>query len=133
PLAAFERQVRGYKISKRFDSDISGVCAGMAIRLDGQTVQSVRLSFGGMAGIVKRAAQAEAAIAGQPWTESTVRQAQQALARDFKPMTDMRASEAYRLQVAQNLIERLWLETRPEQPLSRSQTNVFDVMPHAIA
>lgn len=133
PLAAFERQVRGYKVSKRFDSDISAVCAGMAIRVDGKRVESVRLAFGGMAAIVKRADQAEAAITGQPWTETTVRQAQQALTRDFKPMTDMRATDAYRLQVAQNLIERLWLETRPEQPLSRSQTNVFDVMPHAIA
>ena len=133
PLAAFQRQVHGYKISKRFDSDISAVCAGMAIRLQGKQVQSVRLAFGGMAAIVKRAGHAEAAIAGQPWTEATVRQAQRALAQDFQPMTDMRASDAYRMQVAQNLIERLWLQTRPEQPLQRAATNVFDVMPHAIA
>ena len=133
PLAAFQRQVRGYKISKRFDSDISAVCAGMAVQLQGEQVQDVRLSFGGMAAIVKRAAHAEAAISGQPWSEHTVRQAQQALVQDFTPMTDMRATDAYRLQVAQNLIERLWLETRPGQPLPRAQTNVFDVMPHAIA
>ena len=133
PLAAFQRQVRGYKISKRFDSDISAVCAGMAVQLAGDRVQSVRLAYGGMAAIVKRAAHAEAAIAGQPWTEATVRRAQAALAQDFQPMTDMRATDGYRLQVAGNLIERLWLETRPDAALTRAQTNVFDVMPHAIA
>ncbi|HMN57713.1 MAG TPA: xanthine dehydrogenase small subunit, partial [Ottowia sp.] len=67
PLAAFARQVRGYKISKRFDCDISALCAGMAIELAGGTVQGIRLAYGGMAGIVKRAAHAEAAILGQPW------------------------------------------------------------------
>ena len=75
-------------------------------------VSTVRFAFGGMAAIVKRAAQAEAALLGQPWTEATLRAAQQALADDFQPLTDMRASADYRLQVAQNLLRRLWLETR---------------------
>lgn len=133
PHAAFARQVRGYKISKRFDCDISALCAGFAIELDGETVQSVRLAYGGMAATVKRAAQAEAAVLGQPWTEATVRAAQQALAQDFKPLSDMRASAAYRLQVAQNLIQRFWLETRPDDALPTHQTSVFSVMPHAAA
>ena len=133
PLAAFQRQLRGYKISKRFDCDISALCAGMAIDLDGDTVRSVRLAYGGMAGTVKRAAQAEAALLGQPWTLSAVRAAQQALERDFQPLTDMRASAAYRLQVARNLIERLWLETRTAAPLAAGETSVFSVLPHAAA
>ncbi len=133
PLAAFERQLRGYKISKRFDCDISALCAGFAIARDGDTVRSVRLAYGGMAATVKRAAHAEAAIVGQPWTQATVRAAQQALAQDFKPMSDMRASAGYRLQVAQNLLQRLWLETRAADPLPASATNVFSVMPHAVA
>lgn len=132
PLAAFNRQVRGYKISKRFDCDISALCAGMAIELAGGAVKSIRLAYGGMAGIVKRAAHAEAAILGQPWTQATVRAAQQAIKQDFSPLTDMRASDGYRLQVAQNLIERLWLETRLEAPLAPSDTSVFSVMPHAV-
>ena len=82
---------------------------------------------------MKRAAQAEAALVGQPWTQATVRAAQQALAQDFKPLSDMRASAAYRLQVAQNLLQRLWLETRVADPLPTSATNVFSVMPHATA
>ena len=133
PLAAFARQVRGYKISKRFDCDISALCAGMAIELAGGTVQSIRLAYGGMAGIVKRAAHAEAAVLGQPWTQATVRSAQQAMKQDYQPLTDMRASDGYRLQVAQNLIERLWLETRAEAPLAARDTSVFSVMPHAAA
>jgi xanthine dehydrogenase small subunit len=133
PLAAFARQVRGYKISKRFDCDISALCAGMAIALDGDTVASVRLAYGGMAATVKRAAQAEAALLGKPWTQASVRAAQAALALDFKPLSDMRASAAFRLQVAQNLLQRLWLETRPGDPLPASATSVFSVLPHAMA
>ncbi|WP_156374466.1 xanthine dehydrogenase small subunit [Pseudorhodoferax sp. Leaf274] len=133
PLAAFARQVRGYKISKRFDCDISALCAGMAIALDGDTVASVRLAYGGMAATVRRAAQAEAALLGKPWTQATVRAAQAALALDFKPLSDMRASAAFRLQVAQNLLQRLWLETRPGDPLPASATSVFSVLPHAAA
>jgi xanthine dehydrogenase small subunit len=126
-------QVRAYKISKRFDCDISAVCAGLAITLHGDSIVAARLAFGGMAGIVKRAAQAEAALLGQPWTEPTLQAAQAALAADFQPLTDMRASAAYRLQVAQNLLRRFWLETRPHDPLPPQATQVWAVMPHTAA
>ncbi|MBJ2157451.1 xanthine dehydrogenase small subunit [Variovorax sp. IB41] len=133
PLAAMRRQVRAYKISKRFDCDISALCAGFAIELDegGDTVKAVRLAFGGMAATVRRAANAEAALVGKPWTQSSVATAKLALAQDFKPLSDMRASADYRLQVAQNLIQRLWLETRTEDALSLEETSVWSVMPHA--
>ncbi|WP_372527534.1 xanthine dehydrogenase small subunit [Piscinibacter sp.] len=131
PMAA-RRQVRAYKISKRFDSDISAVCAGLSIELDGDTVKQVRLAYGGMAAIVKRAPQAEAAVQGQPWTQATVDAAKAALARDFTPLTDMRASAAYRLQVALNLLQRFWLETRRTNPLPIQATSVWSVMPHDV-
>ena len=130
PLAALQRQVRAYKISKRFDCDISAVCAGLAIELDGDKVKAVRLAFGGMAATVKRAAAAEAALVGQAWDEVAVERAQVALAQDFSPLTDMRASAGYRLQVAQNLVRRFWLETRGKDPLPASATSVFSVLPH---
>ncbi len=130
PLGVSSRQLRAYKISKRFDCDISAVCAGLAIELDGGVVESVRLAYGGMAATVKRAARAEAALVGQPWTQATVAAAKAALAQDFKPLSDMRASAAYRLQVAQNLLQRFWLETRVENPLGAGATSVFSVMPH---
>ena len=129
PLAA-DRQVRAYKISKRFDCDISALCAGLAIELDGHTVREVRLAYGGMAATVKRAAAAEAALLGKAWSAENVARAQTALTQDFKPLSDMRASATYRLQVAQNLLQRFWFETRTENPLSASATSVFSVMPH---
>jgi len=130
PLNGPARAVRAYKISKRFDCDISALCAGFAIELNGDVVASVRLAYGGMAATVKRAATAEAALVGQPWSQAAVRAAQAALAQDFKPLSDMRASAAYRLQVAQNLLQRFWLETRTENPLPGTATSVFSVMPH---
>ncbi|HEY0955494.1 MAG TPA: xanthine dehydrogenase small subunit [Roseateles sp.] len=103
--------VSTHKISKRHDSDISAVCAVLALQLRNGTVQQARFVFGGMAGIVKRAAAAEAAVVGQPWVEATAEAAALALPQDFQPLTDMRASDGYRLKVAQNLLRKLWLET----------------------
>jgi xanthine dehydrogenase small subunit len=113
PDAAWARNLRAYKISKRFDSDISAVFAALAITLDGDRVADVRLAFGGMAATVRRAATAEAVLRGQAWSAATLAAAQAALARDFTPLDDMRASAAYRLRVAQNLLQRFWLETQP--------------------
>ncbi|MBS0444775.1 MAG: xanthine dehydrogenase small subunit [Proteobacteria bacterium] len=132
PALPAARQVRAYKISKRFDCDITAVCGGFAIELDGDTVREIRLVFGGMAAICKRAPKAEAAIAGRPWNEATLREAQAALDGDFTPMTDMRASKEYRAQVARNLLERLWLETRRNDPLDVTQTSVFASLAHDV-
>jgi len=118
-------QVRAYKISKRFDGDISAVCAGLALRLDGDRVQDVRLAFGGMAATVQRAAHAEAALRGRVWNDAAVDAAAAALAQDFSPMTDLRATAGYRLRVAANLLRRFGLETRLQDPLLPQQTSVF--------
>jgi xanthine dehydrogenase small subunit len=123
------RQVRAYKISKRFDSDISAVCAGLSLTLQGDTVADIRLAFGGMAATVKRAAQAEATLVGQVWNQTSLDQAKAALARDFQPLSDMRASSDYRLQVVQNLLQRFWLETRTENPLPTSACSVWAFEP----
>ncbi len=130
PLAVTVRQVRGYKISKRFDCDISALCAGLSIELEGDVVKAVRLAFGGMAATVKRAAHAEAALLGGAWSQEAVNAAKTAIATDYQPLSDMRASAAYRLQVAQNLLQRFWLETRASNPLPAPFTSVFSVMPH---
>ena len=127
PLAATNRQMRAYKISKRFDCDISAVCAGLSITLDEDTVREVRLAFGGMAATVQRAAHAEAALHGQPWSQAAVDAAKAALTEDFKPLSDMRASAAYRMQAAQNLLQRFWLETRRVDPLPVEMTRVWSV------
>ncbi len=98
--------LRCYKISKRFDQDISAVCGCFNVSVEGGMVTAARIAFGGMAGVPKRATLAEAALVGQPWTLATVEAAAQAMAGDFSPLSDMRASAAYRLTTAQNLMIR---------------------------
>ncbi|SBS29749.1 4-hydroxybenzoyl-CoA reductase subunit gamma [Marinomonas aquimarina] len=105
-----ERQLYVYKISKRLDDDISAVCAAFSIELKDGVVQQARLGFGGMAATPARAFHAEQALLGQPFSEQGIEAAQQALAQDFSPIDDVRASGAYRLQVAQNLLLRAVLE-----------------------
>ncbi len=100
-----------YKLSKRFDQDISAVCAGFRVLRDGPQVADARLAFGGMAGVPKRAAHAERALAGSVWEEASVRRAMDALALDFKPLTDQRGSSAYRMEAARNLLWRFYLES----------------------
>jgi xanthine dehydrogenase small subunit len=125
PPAAPALQVRAYKISKRYDCDISALALGAGVALDGDIVREVRLVYGGMAAIVKRASNAEQAVAGKPWNEATVRAAQAALERDYTPLTDMRASAEYRMTAAQNLIERFWLETRTHDRQPARALNVW--------
>ncbi len=129
PLPSTSQRVRAYKISKRCDCDISALCAAFTIDLDGGTVRSVRLAYGGMAAIVKRAAAAEVALLGRVWNAEAVQAAQQALAQDFQPLSDLRASAAYRLQVAQNLLQRFWLETRTVDPLPAHATRIWPIRP----
>ena len=117
--------LRAYKLSKRFDSDISGLAAALAITLDGEVVRDARFAFGGMAATVRRATAAETAVRGQPWNEATAKAAAAALARDFTPITDLRASASYRQRAAANLLQRFWLETRRAAPLVAAQSTVW--------
>lgn len=98
--------LRCYKLSKRFDQDISAVCGGLNITRDGDMITAARLAYGGMAGTPKRAHAAEAALIGQPFSEATMRSAMAAMADDFQPLSDMRASASYRMQTAQNMLLR---------------------------
>ncbi|MEE4187593.1 MAG: xanthine dehydrogenase small subunit [Roseobacter sp.] len=103
-------RLKCYKLSKRFDQDISAVCGCFSIRVENGQVSDARLAFGGMAGTPKRASLAEAALTGAPWTEATVTAAMQALEHDFTPLSDMRASAGYRMTTARNMLRRYWLE-----------------------
>ncbi|MBI5256789.1 MAG: xanthine dehydrogenase small subunit [Burkholderiales bacterium] len=125
PLPQPQHQLRAYKLSKRFDSDISALAAGLWLQLDAGVVRAARFAFGGMAATVQRARGAEAAVVGQTWTEATLQAAMAALEADFTPLTDLRASAAYRRRAARHLLQRLWLETRPEAPLAPEQLSVW--------
>lgn len=100
-----------YKISKRRDEDISSVAVGMNVQVENGMITEAVLAFGGMAATPKRAAAAEAALIGQPWSEATLVAAAAKLPEDFQPLTDMRATSDYRMKVAQNLFRRFWHET----------------------
>ncbi len=101
---------RVYKLSKRFDQDISAVCGGFNVTVVDGIVTAARIAFGGMAGTPHRAAAVEAALVGQAWTAETVEAAAARFAEDYTPMSDMRASAAYRLQAAQNMLRRYFAE-----------------------
>lgn len=107
-----------WKVSKRREEDISAVAAGFRVALDGDRIAEARIAFGGMAATPKRAAAAEAALAGQPFAASSFAAAAARLPDDFAPIDDMRASGGYRMRVAQNLFRRFWLsqaEAAPER------------------
>ena len=103
--------LRVSKLSKRFDQDISAVCGAFAITVDSGRVTSARIAFGGMAGIPKRASQTEAALTGADWSEAAIETACTALEADFTPLSDMRASAAYRMEAARGMLRRYWLES----------------------
>lgn len=110
---------RCYKISKRFDQDISAVCAAFVVTVTDGIVRDIRIGYGGVGATPTRAPGAEAALLGQAWTEAIIRNAMTALDQDFSPISDMRASAWYRRTAARNLLMKLFLETseRPETRL----------------
>lgn len=109
PKAPLET-LRVYKLSKRFDQDISAVCGAFNITHDNGLIQSARIAFGGMAGTPQRATAVEAALIGEPWTAQTIDEAASVFAQDYTPMTDMRASAEYRLEAAQNMLRRAFAD-----------------------
>ena len=125
PKPKAQQVFRTYKLAKRYDSDISAVCAGFCFTLIGPTISEARIACGGVAAIPKRATQTEQTLIGQDWTEATVQAAMSALADDFSPLSDMRASAENRLESLKNLMRRFYLETRLEQPLNPEQASVF--------
>ena len=127
PLPQPGHTLRVYKLSKRYDCDISGLAAGLWLHLVASVVVDARFAFGGMAGVVKRAAGAEAAVCGRRWTDSAAQAAMAALDSDFQPLSDLRASASYRQRTARNLLQRLWLETRPDAPLASAQVSVWSL------
>ena len=102
--------LRCYKLSKRFDQDISAVCGCISITGNGTEILTARIAFGGMAGTPKRALAAEEVLIGQPFCEAAFADAAERLAEDFTPLSDWRASADYRMLAAQNLLRRFFLE-----------------------
>ena len=112
PKATTQEFSRVYKISKRFEDDISAVCLALNLQLEGGVVRSASIGVGGVAATPVRARQTEAMLQGKPWSQATARAAAQTLQAEFSPISDMRATAAYRRTVLGNLLERYWLESQ---------------------
>mgnify|MGYP000913317929 CR=1 FL=1 len=116
--------LRVYKISKRFDDDISTVCLAIRMTLvDGQ-VSTIAIGAGGVAATPVRARQTEATLLGQAWNADTVMAAVATLRAEFQPISDMRASAAYRQTVLGNLLQRFWLESQGLQAINLESVSV---------
>jgi xanthine dehydrogenase small subunit len=115
-----------YKLSKRFDQDISTVIGAYRLRVDNGKVAELRAAYGGMAATTARAKHVEAAVTGKPWTAETLIGVDALIAQDFQPMTDHRGTDAYRLRAAANLVRRLQLETTRETTAGE-QTGVWQL------
>jgi xanthine dehydrogenase small subunit len=100
-----------YKLSKRFDQDISTVIGAFRLQIESGKVAELRAAYGGMAATTARAKHIEAALIGKPWTADTLKDIDSLIAKDFQPMTDHRGTDAYRLRAAANLVRRLQAET----------------------
>lgn len=120
--------LRAYKISKRYEDDISAVCLAIRLRLEGERVVDISIGAGGVAAVPVRARRTEAALLGHIWSEALVAQAAQVLREEFSPISDMRASAAYRRQVLGQLLQRLWLQTQ-----GHAHINLESVSPMELA
>jgi xanthine dehydrogenase small subunit len=113
--------LRAYKISKRFDDDISAVCLVVRMELEGDRVKDIAIGAGGVAATPVRAPQAEAFLAGRDWTADTATQAGEVLRAEFQPISDMRAGADYRRAVLGNLMRRFWRESQGETAINLEQ------------
>ena len=124
PSLAEDAKFFVHKISKRMDDDISAVCGAFYWNeVDGE-LQNIRMAFGGMAAIPKRASKCEAVLNNKAWSEALLIEAQQAIETDFQPIDDARASALYRMNIAKNLLRRVWLDSSSAQPTTQVQDYV---------
>jgi xanthine dehydrogenase small subunit len=104
PLPRDDEVLACYKISKRRDLDISSFTAAIWMRRDGDTIGGVRIAYGGVAAMVVRLPETEAALAGEPMTEATWRNAGRIARGEIKPISDVRGSAEYRSTLAENIL-----------------------------
>jgi xanthine dehydrogenase small subunit len=131
PARAPGTTMRAYKVSRRHDQDISSIYVAIRLDLDGGRIDGARIGCGGVAATPCRATAAERAIEGRDWNEATARAAMAAIAAEFAPITDMRATAGYRRRALANLIWRFWLETDPARD-DRIPLRVQDVQPGGV-
>ncbi|MCC2096702.1 MAG: FAD binding domain-containing protein, partial [Hyphomicrobiales bacterium] len=128
PLLDDPQQLRCYKISKRFDQDISTLCGCFNITTVDGVVTQARIAFGGMAATPQRARRVEESLVGKEWTQGAIEAAIPAFEQDFTPLTDMRGSAAYRMRTAQNLLRKYFIERTDAQVRTRLASRALEVL-----
>jgi len=108
---------KAYKISKRIDDDISSVCASFNFEIKNKKIKNVKIAFGGMSSIPKRAKYCEKILQNNEFTEKILIKAKQSLTKDFMPISDMRASKEYRIEIAKNLLTKCFAEIQNKKTI----------------
>lgn len=109
------QEFRVYKVSKRFEQDISAVCGAFRLTQQDGAVRDIRIAYGGVAATPVRARGTEQVLLGRSWTRASVEASMRALDGELAPISDLRASAAYRQALARNLLLKFLLETAPER------------------
>ncbi len=106
---------KAYKISKRIDDDISSICASFNVQVNNNKIKKIKIAYGGMSSIPKRALNCEKMLINSFLSEQIIGKAKKILEKDFEPITDVRASKKYRMEVAKNLLEKCFLEIQKKE------------------
>ncbi len=110
PLPADNERLRLYKVSRRNDLDISTFCAAIRLQMDGNVIISAAIAYGGVAATVVRLPNAEQFLVGQSFSESTFRQAGRKARAEVMPITDVRGSADFRLQLCENVLRKFYFD-----------------------
>ena len=108
---------KAYKISKRFDDDISSVCGSFSFLINKNKITKVAIAYGGISEIPKRAITIEKKLINSEFSENTFSKAVNLINKDFSPLDDMRASKNYRIDVAKNLLLKAFYEIKNKQTI----------------
>ena len=119
-IPIFDKNIfKAYKISKRFDDDISSVCAAFNLEIKDKKIKNIKIAYGGMDAVPKRAVYCERVLLNSLITKEVIDKAKIALEKDFNPIGDMRASRKYRKIIAKNLLEKCFLEIKEKKLIGR--------------
>ena len=115
-IPIFKKNIfKAYKISKRIDDDISSVCASFNLEIINKKIKNVKIAYGGMAPIPKRATNCEKILINSIFSEEIFKKAEKKLEKDFAPIDDMRASKGYRMEIAKNLLTKCFIEIKKQK------------------
>ena len=115
-IPIFKKNIfKAYKISKRIDDDISSVCASFNLEIVNKKIKNIKIAYGGMAAIPKRAIYCEKMLLNSNFSENIILKAQKSLEKDFQPINDMRASKDYRMEIAKNLLMKCFIEIKQKK------------------